>query len=166
MISAEHIVKKYNGIKALEDISFTVDQGEIFGFIGPDGAGKTSLFRILTSLILPDQGTATVNNLDVIKDFRKLRAIVGYMPGQFSLYSDLTVEENLNFFATVFGTTIQANYHLIRDIYAQIGNESMSFDAFKLAFKGWTELKDSISLVEKIISVVDDVPPQNRTILK
>jgi ABC-2 type transport system ATP-binding protein len=120
MVTSENIVKTYHGAKALEYLSFNVDRGEIFGFIGPDGAGKTSLFRILTSLILPDSGTATVNNLDVIKQFRKLRSVVGYMPGQFSLYSDLTVEENLNFFATVFGTTIQANYHLIKDIYTQI----------------------------------------------
>ncbi len=120
MVSVENIVKTYKGTKALDNISFTVDQGEIFGFIGPDGAGKTSLFRILATLILPDHGTARVNKLDVVKNFRKLRSIVGYMPGQFSLYSDLTVEENLNFFATVFGTTIQANYHLIKDIYVQI----------------------------------------------
>lgn len=120
MVSAEHIVKTYNGIKALDDVSFYVERGEIFGFIGPDGAGKTSLFRILTTLILPDSGLATVNNLDINKEYKKLRSIVGYMPGQFSLYSDLTVEENLNFFATVFGTTIRANYNLIRDIYVQI----------------------------------------------
>lgn len=120
MVTANSIEKSYNGIKALKEISFSVDKGEIFGYIGPDGAGKTSLFRILTSLILPDKGTASLNKFDVVKDFRKLRSIVGYMPGQFSLYSDLTVEENLNFFATVFGTTIEANYNLIRDIYIQI----------------------------------------------
>lgn len=120
MVSAQHIGKSYQKIQALDDISFTVDHGEIFGFIGPDGAGKTSLFRILTSLLLPDKGMATVNGLDVVKDFRKLRTIIGYMPGQFSLYSDLTVEENLKFFATVFGTSIQANYHLIKEIYVQI----------------------------------------------
>jgi ABC-type multidrug transport system ATPase subunit len=120
MVSAQHIEKSYKNNQALYDISFSVDRGEIFGFVGPDGAGKTSLFRILTSLLLPDKGRATVNGFDVVKDFRKLRSIIGYMPGQFSLYSDLTVEENLKFFATVFGTTIQANYHLIKDIYSQI----------------------------------------------
>jgi ABC-type multidrug transport system ATPase subunit len=120
MVLAEHIVKRYHGIKALDNISFSVEQGEIFGLIGPDGAGKTSLFRILTSLILPDEGKVNINKLDVIREFRKVRSMVGYMPGQFSLYTDLTVEENLTFFATVFGTTIKANYHLIKDIYEQI----------------------------------------------
>ena len=120
IIRAEHINKGYGQVKAVNDISFDVNEGEIFGFIGPDGAGKTTLFRILTSLILPDSGKAAVDGFDVVRDFRKVRSVVGYMPGQFSLYSDLTVEENLAFFATVFGTTIEANYHLIRDIYAQI----------------------------------------------
>ncbi|MEI7983259.1 MAG: ABC transporter ATP-binding protein, partial [Bacteroidota bacterium] len=96
------------------------DKGELFGFIGPDGAGKTTLFRILTTLVVPDQGTAHVNGLDVVKDYRQIRQDIGYMPGRFSLYTDLTVEENLNFYATVFGTTVAENYDLIRDIYAQI----------------------------------------------
>ncbi|HOH83529.1 MAG TPA: ABC transporter ATP-binding protein [Bacteroidales bacterium] len=109
-----------NEIKALDKVSFRVDSGELFGFIGPDGAGKTSLFRILVSLLLPDSGTATVCGFDVVKDFKKIRNIAGYMPGKFSLYQDLTVEENLTFFATIFGTTIQKNYHLIKDIYCQI----------------------------------------------
>ena len=120
IIRVEHICKVYREVKALNDISFDVNEGEIFGFIGPDGAGKTTLFRILTSLILPDSGKAIVDGFDVVRDFRKVRSAIGYMPGQFSLYSDLTVEENLVFFATVFGTTIEANYHLIRDIYVQI----------------------------------------------
>lgn len=120
IISCENIVKSYNDLKALNGISFEVAQGEIFGFIGPDGAGKTSLFRILTTLLLPDSGKAMVDGLDVIRDFRKVRRIIGYMPGRFSLYSDLSVEENLQFFATVFGTGIRDNYHLIRDIYVQI----------------------------------------------
>ena len=101
-------------------VYFSVPKGEIFGIIGPDGAGKTTLFRILTTLILPKSGTATVNGFDVVKDYKKIRECVGYMPGRFSLYQDLTVEENLEFFATVFNTTIEENYDLIKDIYIQI----------------------------------------------
>jgi ABC-2 type transport system ATP-binding protein len=107
-------------ILAVDDVSFTVNKGELFGLIGPDGAGKTSLFRILTSLLLPDDGSATVDGSDVVKDYKSVRRKVGYMPGKFSLYQDLTIEENLNFFATLFGTTIEENYHLIKDIYVQI----------------------------------------------
>ena len=107
-------------MNALNSISFTVDDGEIFGVIGPDGAGKSSLFRILASLILPDSGSAIMNGHDVVKDYRKIRQIIGYMPGRFSLYQDLSVEENLTFFATLFNTTIEENYHLIKDIYQQI----------------------------------------------
>ena len=120
MITVNNIHKTYGKVKALNGISFSVDEGEIFGVIGPDGAGKTSLFRILTSLILPDSGSATMNGLDVIKDYRKVRQIIGYMPGRFSLYQDLSVEENLTFFATLFNTTIEENYHLVKDIYQQI----------------------------------------------
>src|SRR5690606_32367626 len=105
---------------ALSAISFEVTQGEIFGLIGPDGAGKTTLMRILTTLLLGDSGTATVLGHDVVKDFQQIRKIVGYMPGRFSLYQDLSVAENLAFFATVFGTTIEANYHLVADIYSQL----------------------------------------------
>ncbi len=112
--------KSYGSVHALKDISFSVGKGELFGFIGPDGAGKTTLFRILVTLILPDAGTALVEGLDVVKDYRKIRKIIGYMPGRFSLYQDLSVEENLRFFATIFGTTIQENYDLVRDIYSQI----------------------------------------------
>lgn len=101
-------------------ISFNVSAGEIFGIIGPDGAGKTTLFRILTTLILADSGTATVAGFDVVKDYKEIRKRIGYMPGRFSLYQDLTVEENLEFFATVFNTTIEENYELIKDIYIQI----------------------------------------------
>ena len=114
------INKKYGEVVALKDVSFEVGAGELFGLIGPDGAGKTSLFRILTSLILADSGNAVVDNLDVVKDYRELRKRIGYMPGRFSLYQDLTVEENLQFFATVFNTTIEENYSLIKDIYQQI----------------------------------------------
>lgn len=118
----KNIVKTYNKgeITAVNDVSFSVGKGELFGLIGPDGAGKTSIFRILTTLLLPDSGSALVNELDVIKDFKAIRNQIGYMPGKFSLYQDLTVEENLNFFATVFNTTIEENYDLIRDIYVQI----------------------------------------------
>ncbi|HRZ97470.1 MAG TPA: ABC transporter ATP-binding protein [Paludibacter sp.] len=101
-------------------LSFSVSKGEIFGIIGPDGAGKTTLFRILTTLILADRGTATVDGFDVVKEYKEIRKRVGYMPGKFSLYQDLTVQENLNFFATVFNTTIAENYYLIKDIYQQI----------------------------------------------
>lgn len=107
-------------VNALDDISFEVENGEIFGIIGPDGAGKTTLFRILTTLILADSGVAEIDGNDVVKDFKAIRQEVGYMPGRFSLYQDLTVEENLNVFAKVFKTTIEENYHLIEDIYKQI----------------------------------------------
>lgn len=115
-----NISKSYNETLALKNISLTVNEGELFGLIGPDGAGKTTLMRILMTLLLPDSGTAKMNGLDVNSDFKKIRHIVGYMPGRFSLYQDLSVEENLNFFATVFGTTVEENYDLIRDIYYQI----------------------------------------------
>jgi ABC-2 type transport system ATP-binding protein len=105
---------------AVTDVSFSVNRAELFGLIGPDGAGKTSIFRILTTLLLPDGGTATVDGYDVVKDYKAIRGTVGYMPGRFSLYSDLTVEENLSFFATVFNTTIEENYTLIKDIYVQL----------------------------------------------
>ena len=120
MVTVQNITKHYDKTEALKGIRFSVDKGEIFGIIGPDGAGKTSLFRILTTLLLADSGTATVNGFDVVKDYKQIRSCVGYMPGRFSLYQDLTVEENLNFFATVFNTTIQENYDLVKDIYQQI----------------------------------------------
>ncbi|WP_405291326.1 ABC transporter ATP-binding protein [Algibacter sp. Ld11] len=119
-ITVSNISKAYKGIKALENISFEVKSGEIFGLIGPDGAGKTTLFRILTTLLFPEQGVASVAGYDVITDYKKIRHSVGYMPGKFSLYQDLTIEENLNFFATIFGTTMEANYDLIKEIYVQI----------------------------------------------
>ncbi|MCD4788779.1 MAG: ABC transporter ATP-binding protein [Bacteroidales bacterium] len=119
-ITTENISKSYGNVKALDNISFSVKNGELFGLIGPDGAGKTTLFRILTSLLIQDSGNAEVEGYDVIKDYKKIRKIVGYMPGRFSLYYDLSVEENLKFFATIFGTTIEENYDLIRDIYIQI----------------------------------------------
>lgn len=120
MISVQHISKNYKEVKAVTDISLEVQKGELFGLIGPDGAGKTTLMRILMTLLVQDEGKATMSGLDVVKDYKKIRQIVGYMPGRFSLYQDLTVEENLNFFATVFQTTVAENYDLIRDIYVQI----------------------------------------------
>lgn len=119
-VSVKNINKKYGDTQALNNISFEVEQGEIYGIIGPDGAGKTSLFRILTTLLLAESGTAMVDGMDIIKDYKQIRNWIGYMPGKFSLYQDLTVEENLEFFATVFNTTIKENYDLIKDIYVQI----------------------------------------------
>ncbi len=122
-VELENIIKTYGKKKeltALNDISFNVQQGELFGIIGPDGAGKTSLFRILTTLLLADSGNATVDGFDVVKNYKEIRKRVGYMPGKFSLYPDLSVEENLNFFATIFNTSIKENYDLIKDIYVQI----------------------------------------------
>ena len=120
MLSCKDVVKRYKKVVALDGISLEINEGEIFGLIGPDGAGKTSLFRILTTLLKPDAGQATVDGLDVVRDYKRLRQRIGYMPGRFSLYSDLTVEENLRFFASIFGTTIEENYDLIKDIYQQI----------------------------------------------
>lgn len=121
-IHCDHLRKTYEkgSVTAVDDVSFDVKRGELFGLIGPDGAGKTSIFRILTTLLLADSGTATVDGLDVVKDYRAIRQRVGYMPGKFSLYQDLSVEENLNFFATVFNTSLKENYELIKDIYIQI----------------------------------------------
>ncbi len=120
MITIQNINKSYGSVQALQNISLEINNGELFGLIGPDGAGKSTLMRILMTLLVQDSGTATMNELDVVKDYKKIRRIVGYMPGRFSLYQDLTVEENLNFFATVFQTTVAENYDLIHDIYAQI----------------------------------------------
>src|ERR1035437_845421 len=119
-IHCESVTKNYKEIVALKNVSFDVKRGEIFGIIGPDGAGKTSLFRILNTLILPDSGSVSVDGFDVVDDYKSIRNRVGYMPGRFSLYQDLTVEENLKFFATVFNTTIEENYDLVKDIYQQI----------------------------------------------
>lgn len=119
-VSVSDVTKCYGEVEALKKVSFSVNPGELFGIIGPDGAGKSTLFRILTTLLLADSGTATVNGLDVVKDYKQIRQQVGYMPGRFSLYQDLTVEENLDFFATVFHTTIRENYDLVKDIYQQI----------------------------------------------
>lgn len=121
-VEVKNIRKTYSKgtVLAVNDVSFSVKKGELFGLIGPDGAGKTSIFRILTTLLLADEGTAVIEGKDVISDYKAIRKNIGYMPGRFSLYQDLTVEENLNFFATVFNTSIEENYDLIKDIYIQI----------------------------------------------
>ncbi|KAF2333989.1 ABC transporter ATP-binding protein [Flavobacterium nitrogenifigens] len=119
-VTLKNITKKYGDFVAVDEVSFEVQKGELFGLIGPDGAGKTSIFRILTTLLLAEGGTASVEGHDVVKEFQEIRNKVGYMPGKFSLYQDLTVKENLEFFATIFGTTIEENYELIKDIYDQI----------------------------------------------
>lgn len=122
MVSINNLCKTYPNAEstAVDSVSLQIPEGELFGLVGPDGAGKTTLLRMLTTLLLPDSGWASVNGFDIVKDYRHIRRIVGYMPGRFSLYHDLTVEENLTFFATLFGTTVSENYHLIKDIYVQI----------------------------------------------
>ncbi len=120
MVSVYDLHKQYGRVNALRGLTFSVGEGEIYGIIGPDGAGKTSLFRILATLLLPDGGRATVDGLDAVRDYRELRRRIGYMPGRFSLYQDLSVEENLRFFASVFGTTIERNCGLIRDVYSRL----------------------------------------------
>lgn len=120
VIESTGITKKFGTTEALRDISFSVNESEIFGFIGPDGAGKTTLFRIITTLLLPDSGDMKILGLDHKPGFKELRKNIGYMPGRFSLYQDLSVEENLNFYATVFGTTVKENYELIADIYSHL----------------------------------------------
>lgn len=123
-ITVTNLRKSYaNGketVEALHPVTFSVNRGELFGLIGPDGAGKTTLIRLLTTLILADDGVATVDGFDVVNDFAEIRKRVGYMPGKFSLYQDLSVRENLDFFATIFKTTVEENYHLIKDIYDQL----------------------------------------------
>ena len=119
-IEVKNVSKSYGRVQALSDVSFTVGKGEVFGLIGPDGAGKTSMFRILCSLLLPEAGSASVDGFDVVKQMREVRCRVGYMRGKFSLYQDLTIEENLKFFATLFGTTVEAGYDSIKAIYSQI----------------------------------------------
>ncbi|MFK7770811.1 MAG: ATP-binding cassette domain-containing protein, partial [Saprospiraceae bacterium] len=118
-IEIKNISKSFDDTQAVTDINFSVKKGELFGLIGPDGAGKSTLFKILTTLLMPDHGKAKVSGFDSIKDYKKIRKIIGYMPGKFSLYQDLSVQENLDFFATIFGTTIEKNYHLIKEIYVQ-----------------------------------------------
>lgn len=119
-VEINKVNKKFEQVEALKDISLNVEEGELFGLIGPDGAGKTTLFRLITNLLIQDSGNIRVGNYDSNKDFREIRKITGYMPGRFSLYHDLTVEENLNFYAHIFKTTLKENYHLIKDVYSQI----------------------------------------------
>ena len=123
-LTVRNLTKTYGKGKekvlAVDDVSFEVKCGEIFGLIGPDGAGKTSIFRMLTTLLLPDSGSATIENFDMVKNYAEIRKILGYMPGKFSLYQDLTIEENLHFFASIFNTTVAENYDLIKEIYVQI----------------------------------------------
>ena len=119
-INIQNLSKSYGDTRAVQHLSLQVEKGELFGLIGPDGAGKTTVFRMLTTLLLPDEGTATIEGWDIVRDYKQIRNCVGYMPGRFSLYQDLTIQENLQFFATVFGTTIEQNYPLIKDIYEQI----------------------------------------------
>ena len=120
IIEAPDINMSFGDVKALRNISFDVNESDIFGFIGPDGAGKTTLFRIIATLLIPDEGELKVLGLDSVSDYKELRKNIGYMPGRFSLYQDLSVEENLNFYATVFGTTVSENYDLIAEIYSHI----------------------------------------------
>lgn len=157
IISADRLSKSFGAVKALQDISFEVADGEIFGFIGPDGAGKTTLFRIITTLMLPDEGKVTVLGLDCVKGFRELRKNIGYMPGRFSLYMDLTVEENLNFYATVFGTTVKENYDLIADIYSHI-EPFRKRPAGKLSGGMKQKLALSCALIHKPALLVLDEP--------
>lgn len=119
-IEIDRVCKSYGAVQALNEVSLSVEPGEIYGLIGPDGAGKTTLFRILVTLLVPDRGSARIEGYDVVWDYRTIRSRIGYMPGRFSLYQDLTVAENLDFFATMFGTSVAENYENIREIYAQI----------------------------------------------
>jgi ABC-type multidrug transport system ATPase subunit len=119
-VVAEHLVKRYESLVAMDDVSFEINEGELFGFIGPDGGGKTTLFRMLATLLVPDTGSARVLGRDVVREMWSLRRVIGYMPGRFALYPDLSVEENLRFFASVFGTTVEAQYAQIAPIYRQL----------------------------------------------
>src|SRR6478752_4811057 len=148
---------KKKEIKAVNEISFEVAQGELFGLIGPDGAGKTSLFRMLTTLLLPDSGNASVDGSDIVKDFKAIRNKVGYMPGRFSLYQDLSVEENLNFFATIFNTTVEKNYDLIKDIYIQIA-QYKTRKAGKLSGGMKQKLALSCALIHRPVVLFLDEP--------
>jgi ABC-type multidrug transport system ATPase subunit len=156
-VSIHEINKSYQGVKALDEISLSIGTGELFGFIGPDGAGKTSLFRILTTLLLPDSGSARVEGFDTVKDYKKIRQIVGYMPGRFSLYQDLSVEENLNFFASIFKTTVKENYEQIRDIYHQI-EPFKNRPAGKLSGGMKQKLALSCALIHKPVILFLDEP--------
>ncbi len=120
VIDIKGITKRYDNLTALDNVSFTVNKGEIFGLIGPDGSGKSSLYKILATLAIPDSGSAALCGLDVVKDYKKLRTLIGYMPEKFSLYQDLSVRENLNFFASLFGVSVKENYDLIAPVFSQL----------------------------------------------
>jgi len=156
-VHVENLTRRYGETIALDDISFQVGKGELFGFIGPDGAGKTTLFRILTTLLLPDEGICRVEGYDVVREYKKIRNMSGYMPGKFSLYQDLTVEENLNFFATIFGTTLRENYDLIKDIYKQI-EPFKTRKAGKLSGGMKQKLALSCALIHKPVILFLDEP--------
>lgn len=156
-ISCSGLSKFYGKTQALDNLNFSVKQGEIFGFIGPDGAGKTTLFRILTTLLLADSGNARVAGFDVVKDYKSLRKVLGYMPGKFSLYQDLTVEENLAFFAGIFKADIKENYYLIKDIYDQIAPFA-GRRAGKLSGGMKQKLALSCALIHKPVVLVLDEP--------
>lgn len=157
MISIKEISKSYGTTLALNKVSFEVQKGELFGLIGPDGAGKTTLLRILMSLLLPDSGQAKLNQLDVTTQYKAVRHITGYMPGRFSLYPDLTVEENMNFFASVFGTTVAANYEMVKDIYQQI-EPFKDRRAGKLSGGMKQKLALSCALIHKPLILILDEP--------
>lgn len=157
MINLKNISKSYKDCHAVKDVSLTVETGELFGLIGPDGAGKTTLMRILMTMLLPDKGEAEMMNFNVVHQFKDIRRIAGYMPGKFSLYQDLTVEENLRFFATVFGTTIEENYDLIKDVYKQI-EPFKTRRAGKLSGGMKQKLALSCSLIHKPKVLILDEP--------
>ena len=157
MVEYININKSYDGEPAVKDISFKVEKGELFGLIGPDGAGKSTLFRILTTVLLPDSGQVLFNGHDVVEDYKYIRRNVGYMPGKFSLYQDLSVRENLEFFATIFNTTIEENYDLIKDIYQQLEPfEDRRAGALSGGMK--QKLALSCALIHKPVVLVLDEP--------
>lgn len=156
-IDIQGVYKRFGGVQALSNINLQVNEGELFGVIGPDGAGKTTLFRILTTLLIADEGEAFMNGHHVVKDYKAIRNEVGYMPGRFSLYQDLSVEENLEFFATSFGTTIEENYDLIKDIYVQIEPFKKRL-AGKLSGGMKQKLALSCALIHKPVILVLDEP--------
>ncbi|MFO7575138.1 MAG: ABC transporter ATP-binding protein [Bacteroidales bacterium] len=156
-VSAYGITKSFGSVRALSEISFEVPEAAIAGFIGPDGAGKTTLFRIAATLLVPDSGTMTIFGNDTVKDYRELRKITGYMPGRFSLYQDLTVEENLDFYATVFGTTVLKNYDLIKDIYSHI-EQFRNRPAGKLSGGMKQKLALSCALIHRPSLIILDEP--------
>jgi ABC-type multidrug transport system ATPase subunit len=157
MIKIQNLKKTYSTTVALDDVSLEVKRGELFGLIGPDGAGKSTLMRILMSLLLPDSGTATLNGFNVTKQHKEVRHVTGYMPGRFSLYPDLTVEENMDFFATVFGTTVKANYNMVKDIYQQI-EPFKTRRAGKLSGGMKQKLALSCALIHKPLVLILDEP--------